>query len=54
MHIIDAQVRDQYIEQVNKYLGDLRRDCMNLRVDYMHIDTRSAVYEALRKRSAQL
>jgi hypothetical protein len=47
------QVRDQYIEAVNKYLAFLKRDCINLRLDYLHVDTRSELIEILRKRSAR-
>jgi uncharacterized protein (DUF58 family) len=44
------QVRDAYLSQVNRYLADLKRDCTNLQAAYMHVDTRAAVYDVLRKR----
>ena len=48
------EVRNLYTEQVNLYLEELHRGCLNLNFDYLLADTRTPPYESLRKRSRKL
>jgi len=46
-----GQIREAYFEQLNLYLDELRKGCQNIRADYVLVDTRTEVYDAILRRS---
>jgi len=46
-----GQIREAYFEQLNFYLDELRKGCQNIRADYVLVDTRTEVYDAILRRS---
>ncbi len=45
------QVREAYLEQMHRYLEQLRRGCQEVRADYILAQTDTDVYDVIRKRS---
>ncbi len=45
------QVREAYLEQMHRYLEQLRRGCLEVRADYILAQTNTDVYDVIQKRS---
>ena len=45
------QIRDAYLEQMHRYLEQLRRGCQEIRADYLLAPTHTDVYDVILKRS---
>lgn len=45
------EVRDMYMQQVNRHMDRIRRNCLNMQMDYLFSDTTTPVHEFILKRS---
>ena len=45
------EVRESYVSEVTKYLDEIRRGCMSMKLDYILTNTKQQPHETLRKRT---
>jgi len=52
MTVEPEEVRDMYVEQVNKHTDRIRTNCTNMQMDYLFADTATPVHELIMRRAS--